>query len=368
MTDQHAIWAPSSAHRWIPCTASAEAIARIPNFDHLYGAGENEVGTEAHAEIERCLGLCDGETSLELAVPVNPAHPAAYGVALLLDFVRQLPPGRLWVERRVRLTGDIWGRCDVGHWDGVNSILTIVDYKNGYLDVSAEENEQLRIYGAAHAFTHQLPVKWIRYAVVQPNSFMPVPRVKQWMESADSLHKWASKVAAIPSGPKKFVAGEHCRYCPLFGQCPASRDILRDLSAMMANPPDKVPAHQVALFKACEKPISDWYKSLDKHALKQALASGPQPGMAIIQTQKHRAWKSVDDARSYIMSQKGWPALDPPTPAQAEKMGLDVSALCDRPEGGPALAFESDPRPRWTPKSAAKMFESVVDSQLRQGA
>jgi len=362
MTEQHAIYAPSSAHRWTHCTASAEAISRLPDFDHLYGNGENADGTAAHSEIERCLGLCDGESSLDLVEPVNPAHPAAYGVALVLDYVRQLPPGICWVEKRVRLTDQIWGRCDIGHWDAANLIVTILDYKNGYIDVQAKKNEQLRIYGAATILTRQLPAKWVRYAVVQPNSFMPGGPVKQWIEPAAALYQWANDIAKIPASPRTFTAGEHCRYCPLFGQCPATRDVIAHLAIMMADRADQVPAHQVATFLACKKPIEDWFKSLEKHALATALKTGAPAGMSLVTTQPHRTWQDPIAARAEIFAQKGIAALDPPTPAQAKKMGLSFSGPLTviKPEGGPALALESDPRPKWQPKTVAKMFEKVT--------
>lgn len=358
----HAVYAPSSAHRWTVCTASASAIAKLPPQE---SGEEAEQGTAAHEEIERCLVQLDatwqkawGKTGDTL--PVNPEHPAAYGVALVLDYVRQLPPGHLWVEQRVALTEQIWGRCDVAHWESETAVLTIVDYKNGYVDVDAVENEQLRIYAAASIYTHKLPAKFIRYVVVQPNSFMPVPRVKQWYESADALFAFAQRTAAIPSGPLEFVAGEQCKYCPLFGRCPASQDVLTRLSAMLANPPDAVPLDQVPIFKACEKPIADWFKSLDKAATKSALAGNVPPGMKLVTTTKHRAWKNESAARAAVLSACGVDALKPPTPAQAEIMGINIDALADRPDGGPALAFESDKRAPWTPKTGAEMFASVL--------
>jgi hypothetical protein len=56
----------------------------------------------------------------------------------------------------------------------------------------------------------------------------------------------------------------------------------------------------------------------------------------------------------------GVKALDPPTPAQAEKLGVVLDGLADRPEGGPALAFASDKRPEWKQRTAAEMFKGVV--------
>ena len=364
-TSAHAIYPPSSAHRWVACTASAEAIAALGEQEEGEEAAK---GTAAHEEIERCLIQIDeawraawGGTGHIL--PVDPNHPAAYGVSLLLDFVRKLPPGVFWIEQRVRLTDQIWGRCDVAHWHEESRTLTIVDYKNGFVDVDAVENEQLRIYGAGSIYTHGLPAKWVRYVVVQPNSFMPVSRVKQWLESADDLYAWAQRVARIPTEPKTFVAGEQCKYCPLFGRCPASQDVLAKLNVALVNAPDDVPADQIATFMACKKPLEDWFKALDKAGTKAALGGKTPPGMKLVQTSKHRAWKDEDAAREMIYEALGFKALSPPTPAQADKMGLDariIEMLAARPEGGPALAFESDKRPTWSPKTAAEMFKGVT--------
>jgi hypothetical protein len=354
----HAVYAPSSADRWIPCTASAEAIARLPEQEEGEEAAE---GTAAHEEIERIMiGEMDDPTWLD----VDPEHPAAYGIALLLSFCRQLPPGVLWIEQRVALTDQIWGRCDVAHWHAESGVLTIVDYKNGMRAVDAEENSQLRIYAAASMFTHKLPVKWIRYVVVQPNDWRPfVPRVKQWHEPVEALYDWAGMVAAIPRGVKSFIAGDHCRDCPLFGKCQASLDMLANFGAVIAGlvAPEAVRPEQVALYLALEKPITDQIKKFKKHWETAALKSGTvPPDMKIVTTRPHRQWLDVSKARAAVIEKCGVDALDPPTPAQAEKLGVDISSLADRPDGGPALAFANDKRPEWKRKSAAEMFGSIL--------
>lgn len=363
---EHAVYAPSSAHRWAAesgCTASAQGIAALAEQEEGEEAAE---GTAAHEEIERCLSAAAHFSNGMQPLPVNPNHPAAYGIALLLSYVKQLPAdgSKMWIEQRVRLTDDIWGRCDVAHWHAASATLTIVDYKNGYVGVDAEENEQLRIYAAASIYTHNLPAKWIRYAVVQPNDFRPVPRVKQWPETVESLMVFAERVARIPNGPLTFVASEKCKYCPLFGRCPATADVLVRLGAAMAYAPDQVPDAQWALFAAMKKPIEDWFKNGDKAKTKKALTTGVvPPGMKLVMTSKHRAWKpGVEEAlKESIVALHGVAALELPTPAQAEKLsGIDVDALSDKPEGGPALAFDSDKRPAYERKSAAKMFEGVT--------
>lgn len=348
-TAAHAVYAPSSAHRWTVCTASATAIAALGDQEEGEEAAK---GTAAHEELERVLNGGDPDTE----------HPAAYAVALAIAYVKGLPPGKMWVEQRVHLTENIWGRCDIAHFEETSGVLTIVDLKNGFVDVDAVENEQLRIYGAASMFTHRLPVKWVRYVVVQPNSFMPVPRVKQWIEPAEDLHAWASKIAAIPRGELTFKAGEQCTYCPLFGRCPASKDVLVQFNSAIANPADQVRSDQVAMFLACKKPIDDWFKALDKAATKRALEGKIPAGMKLVTTIKHRAWKPtvIDALKEEIATKHGVKALDLPTPAQAEKLaGIDVESLSDRPDGSPTLAFESDKRAPWKPKSVEEMFRGV---------
>lgn len=347
----HSVYAPSSAHRWTVCTASATAIAQLPPEE----SGEAAVaGTEAHSELERVLH--GGEA--------DPDHPAAYSIALAMDYIRQLPPGRSWIEERVYLTDQIWGRLDKGHWDAESATVTILDLKQGFVDVSPVENEQERIYAAALIQQFKLPVKWIRYVIVQPNSIVPGPRIKQWVESAEDLYAFAERVAAIPAGPLKFVAGETCKYCPLFGRCPASADVLVRLSAMLVNPPDAVRPDQVQMFLATKKPVTDWYAALEKSATRNALSGAVPAGMKLVTTTRHRDWTDAAAARLEIVNVLGEAALELPTPAQAEKLGMakaDVAALASAPEGGPVLAFASDKRKPWTGgKSAAEMFKGVT--------
>lgn len=355
----HAVFAPSSAHRWTVCTASAEAIAKLPEQEEGEEAAK---GTAAHEEIERCmLGEEDDPTWLD----VDPDHPSAYGVALFIDYCRKLPVGKFWVEQRVALTEQIWGRCDVAHWDDATSTLTIVDYKDGFVGVDAEENEQLRIYAAGSIYTHRLPAKWVRYAIVQPNDFRPVPRVKQWSESANSLFAFAERTAAIPKGSKKFVAGSNCTYCPLFGRCDASRDVLKDVGALVAGlmqPEDVTPA-QRALFKACEKPIKDAFAKADKVWAKMQLAGKGSPDLKMVTSVRHKAWEDAEAARRLVLERLGPDALDVPTPAQAIERGIPediVNAMAPRPGGAPVLAFASDKRPEWKAKSVEAMFAGVL--------
>jgi len=361
----HAIWAPSMGDRWAEeggCTAAPLAIAQLPEQESGEAA---QKGTAAHEEIERCFGALNGEFVDPATMPIEPVdpdHPSAYGVALMIAYVRGLPPGRIWVEKRVHLTKHIHGTPDVRHWHEESATLTVPDYKDGFIGVDAM-SAQFRIYAAGAIWPLDepgLPAKWVRYACVQPNDFRPGPRVKQDVESIDALYAWIQRVAAIPNGPYEFRPGEHCRYCPLFGRCEPTRDLLAHLGVAMQHTPDEVPAATRATFLTLQKPIEDWFKGASKAWTKDAMAGKAAPGLKLVQTMKHRAWKNEAEARRLILEKFGPDALDVPTPASVEKLGLDVAALTERPDGGPALAFASDKRAEWRTKSASEMFAGVT--------
>jgi hypothetical protein len=356
----HAIYSMSGSPRWTICTASAEAIASLPEQEEGEAAAK---GTAAHSELERCIGALNGEfvDPATMAIkPVDPEHPSAIGVGRAINFFRQLPPGRVWIEQRVALTPQIWGRADLQHWHAESGVLTTLDLKDGFVGVDPD-SEQLRLYGAAGMYSYNLPVKWFRNVICQENDFRPVPRVKQWLESVESLHAWASDVALIPTRSKSFVAGEQCTYCPLFGICEASRDVLSNIGALVAGlmRAEDVRPEQRALFLTAVKPITDAFKNADKAWTKAALSGNVPPGMGLFTSVKHRAWKDAKAARDAVIAKCGVDALEPPTPAQAEKLGIDVSGLTDTPEGGPVLAFANDKRKPWAPKTAQEMFANV---------
>jgi hypothetical protein len=120
---------------------------------------------------------------------------------------------------------------------------------------------------------------------------------------------------------------------------------------------------QWALFAACEKPIKDWFAAGYKAQTKAALAGKVPPGMKLVQTQTKRAWLNDEWARDFVVTRFGVDALEAPSPAQVEKLGAtkkEIEGLVTRPEGGPALAFQSDKRPTWARKTGAEMFGSLV--------
>ena len=367
----HAVYSMSSMFRWGAengCSASAMAIAAMERVVPQEDSEASEDGTIAHDEIDRVLGPLNEGKSFDQVGSVDEEHPAAFGIARFVDYARKLdaafPGGCFFIEQRVRLTDDIWGRLDLGHWHTPSATVTIADFKNGFVGVDAERNHQLRGYAASLIRTfHLLGVKWIRYCVAQENDFRPVPRVKQWIESVDDLEVFAQRVAKIPDSMLTFRFGAHCRDCPLLGICEPTKDLLPQLGAVMARGPvGDIRPEQIPLFLALKKPIDHFFEGLLRNGAKRELAApGSVPGMKMVTALPNRAWKSEADARAAVVAHKGVDALKPPTPAQAEDMGVPgVDVLATRGKGYPVLALESDKRPDWTPISASEMFKGVA--------
>lgn len=368
-TTAHAIYSMSGAHVWIKCTASATAVAAMGHVIQQEDGEDSVVGTAAHDEIDRVLGvlndvsLVGGGDFIALVNEQDGDQAAAFGIALFVDYAYKLAtemPGKFWIEKHVRLTDDIWGRLDLAHWHAESATVTIADYKNGFVGVDAEKNDQFRGYAAALIRQFNLPAKHIRYACVQPNDFRPGPRVKQWHESIESLNAWTAEVEGIPDGPLTFTFGAHCRDCPLLGICKPTRDLLPQLGAVMSRgPAGDVPAHLIPLFLALKKPIDHFFEGLLKGGTKRALAGDVPPGMLVVTAQKHRVWISEQAAREAVYAAKGLSGLKPPTPAQAEEMGINIEGLADKPKGGPVLAFANDKRKPWEPATAEQMFAGI---------
>src|SRR5690606_33720744 len=81
----HHILSPSSAHRWLNCTASAMAEAALPEANSAYA----DEGSEAHDLAAHCL-----ENALH-GVDVTDNTEMAEAIQVYLDYVRAIPGARL---------------------------------------------------------------------------------------------------------------------------------------------------------------------------------------------------------------------------------------------------------------------------------
>ena len=367
----HARFAPSSAHRWLNCTASVDAASR---YDDPPSEAAQE-GSAAHFILERCL--IDGgqpsahvgrtivvkERGVERSFAVT--RDMARDVALGVDTVREIAshPGVSGVEARVsleRVDPDLWGTTDLWHW-GQDGVLTICDFKFGRGDVDATGNEQLMIYAAAaleRLATNVVP-EVITLVIVQPRSVAPTPRVKRWSLSAQELFAFVDRVIGAIAEARRaptFTAGPWCEHCPALGECPATSDhrgIAPSLltADMTVRDAERIVGYRDLLAKVVERA---------EKTLLEAMLLGHKSSFPLVTKNKHRQWRDVDLARQRISDEIGPQALEAPTPAGCEKFGPAGKAIAQElaftPPGEPTIGKPGDKRAAYLPKSAETMF------------
>lgn len=231
----HAILSPSGAHRWTRCLGA-------PLMEKDYRDHDTEAsttGTYAHDIAAQCLTRgVDAESfvGMKSETGIEFTEDMAEDVQQYVDFCRSLG-GHMMVEVEVpidHITGekDAKGTSDCIVIRG--STLIVVDYKNGYSPVYAEDNEQMLMYaaGALHALDDLEDFTDIEMHIIQPNHSEGVTH-SEWKISIEALQKYAETISlrafdcdAMLSGaaePELTPGPKQCHWCKAkdYGACPA---------------------------------------------------------------------------------------------------------------------------------------------------
>lgn len=191
-------------------------------------------------------------------------------------------------ERRFWFDGDA-GRIFSGKVDGLfarkGGKAAIVDYKTGRGDVApAPENLQLRALVACVACEEFLSS--VEVVIVQP---WASPRVTVATYDAMAIDRATGEALEIvrratTDEGKTTVAGDHCKYCPAKGLCPATKAAVQTMAVTTADRGAREmmsPADKLAFWKACNLAI-EIAESFKGH-VKRALEEDPTciPGLTL---------------------------------------------------------------------------------------
>ncbi len=210
----HASLPPSSADKWMVCTAWLQATEGLQSKSSIYA----DDGTEAHAILEWSLRLA--LTPEDLTPNEETAEAVGHAVDWLSQYLVEKPEAKFHIERRL-----YFGKA-IGYpaLSGTSDLfvvhpeeLVILDYKHGAgVVVEPETSKQLRLYliGAIHEFG---PRENYQLVVVQPRArhhngpvrshHITHAEIKSFAKEA----KNAAKANFEKTGKRK--AGEHCRFC-----------------------------------------------------------------------------------------------------------------------------------------------------------
>jgi hypothetical protein len=191
---------PSSAHRWLSCTASHELESLYPDEQSAFA----EEGTLAH---ETAAAILSGQ----LAGCEDPY------IMKYVRFVQRIATNRtLLIETRVAPTAAVSGTADA-IVIGKRKVF-VIDLKFGKgVAVSAPRNEQLMLYALGAV---QPGIKQYELIIHQPR----MNSVSRWNVSLGELLEFKERVegasAAIATGKTRYVPSEKaCRFCKARKDC-----------------------------------------------------------------------------------------------------------------------------------------------------
>ena len=401
----HAKLSPSGASRWIACPASIRMEQHAPKGgDSVYaregtiahGLGEIEAGLafglitkrQYNAKLKAWRKEFDAENYPDGTLEEMQLHIKAY-VALIGERLQREPHSKLLLEQRLN-TGvpTSWGTSDVVIVSPTH--VEIIDLKYGAgLYVSADENEQLRLYccGALDTYGDVLgDTQRVYMTVFQPRlDGGPSTEVL----TPDELRAWRAEVAIpaaelalgedAPFGPSE----KACRWCPAAGICTTRTAVatMEDFGTpytdqpLTPTGPEAMTPEQLGMVLARIPEIKAWCTAVEAHAFDAAYTQGQHiPGWKVVRSNGQR-YITDDTAAIQTLIDAGYKA-EQVTNFKVKGIGeleklvgkkefpVVLEGLWAKRDGKPSLAPESDARQAITPAGQAAADFDVVQGEL----
>lgn len=335
----HALLGPSSAKRWMNCTASVDLILKSQRKPEVTDAAAE--GSAAHLILEQALleklftrGLIDDIVRIaRVRREVYALDPEKYDLEkmrqdalraceVLLNIIECDPDAKVFVEQKVTLNGiseAVWGTADCVIWLPTRSELWVVDYKYGRVDVSAVRNEQLSIYllGVLQSLIPRAGrsyVKW-RTMIIQPRSqeYLSIWEVDRTWLDGDFKPRLIKAICTIDRKlfkdsdwyfgqdelrPEFVVDEAGCRFCPVMAECPAVRK--KAIEACNFKPIGEVEPPPLEELLPLLPVLKQWISAVEDEAVARLADGGTVPGYALKATLGHRRWQSEDHVISFL--------------------------------------------------------------------
>lgn len=364
----HALLSPSSASRWLNCTAAPHLEADMPDVS----SGFAVEGTLAHAycakKLKTFFGLPTEHEDKEIAELADyhtgemDEYTDAYATIVIEKYnaARAITPdAQLLVETRLDFSEhipDSFGTADaIIIADGT---MDVIDFKYGKgVSVSAFKNPQMQIYalGAYDKFSFEYRIDRVRMTIIQPR----IDNLSDYELSVSDLMAWTDEVLTPRaqeafSGKGTQTPGEWCRFCKVKSRCRALAN--QSLKTALEKPdPQLLNPQELADVLPKLETIKIWLTGIEEYALHTALSGTTVPGWKVVEgrsTRKITNPTAVSDALSgagigHELIYKPQELL-PITELEKLVGKKQFAALCaqwiSKPQGKPTLVPESDKR------------------------
>lgn len=364
----HALLSPSSAHRWLNCTAAPRLEEGIEDKGSDFAAE----GTLAHAfcaqKLKYFLGLSTDAEDDEIADLYADYHSGEMDeytdtyVAIVLakyaEAKERTADAQLLVETRLSFGNyipDAYGTADaIIIADGT---MEVIDFKYGKgVKVSAVDNPQMMIYalGAYDKFSFDYNIERVKMTIVQPR----IDNLSEDEVSVADLTQWTDEVlrpkarqAYAGDGPQ--VPGSWCQFCKVKSQCRALVNRCQEVSKI---DPKLISAEELARDVLPILPtVKTWLAGVEDYALAQALSGVTLPGYKVVEGRSVRKIVDQSGAAAALLN-AGYSSEEISKPYELrsitdlEKLTgkKQFAELCgayiDKPTGKPTLVPESDKR------------------------
>jgi hypothetical protein len=380
MSDDHSLFSPSGAHRWLVCPASVAMERMFPDTSSVYA----DEGTAAHFLAAKCLEYVrsakefmgqtiyvseyqKGGGKAKTRTALSPPKEGKLRLAVLVDrdfaenvdgyveYVREKrrQGGTFFaVEQKLSLSGvlgvpDQFGTVDAVVVQGQAKRLIVIDLKYGKVPVSPAHNPQLMLYAAganeAYSLIHG-PFAEVTLVVYQPRVGLP----QEWSCTVPTLRAFADKAARAaqaiyplrpPEAYEAVPGREQCRFCRANGQCAAATKRVEEVvevdfseiaavpqaaeRAALASDEDLARALQGVGF------VENWCRAVRAAAFSRLADGREVPGFKLVRGRAGpRKWADKEALRAHIRkmvdnsnASAGWvfSAREPLSPAQMEK-------------------------------------------------
>lgn len=409
MPDKHAMLGPSSAHRWLVCTAAPHFEEQFPKTTSVYASK----GTLAHQicelyvlevfypdqypseKVQRVLDRLKTSDLYEPRMLETAAFYRDYIIATANSFPETphvVPEVKVSLEPYVP---EGFGTCDCVLIGGDR--LHIIDYKNGKgVVVSSNDNPQMKLYalGALLKYGLLYNIETITVAIVQPNV---TEDVEEFTLTKKELMDWAITVVKPKAreafdGPGTFCPGEHCMFCAGKSQCRARADRYMsaydefrylipsestdDNDALREAALDGQPVLSDDEIGAILEKVADmqkWVDDMQSYITGRLLGGNSVSGWKLVEGRTKRRLTDPAKAVKTLKLAFGSKDEDLYKPAELKSMGdlekmfgktalhAVLDSFLEKPQGKPTLVPASEKRPEYNP--AAADFAAVEKSK-----
>lgn len=401
---------PSSASRWLKCTASPAYLVkehdRLKKNDTVF----NMEGDHAHCIADHVLrGVPIPESSKRGVIPVKDIPEMKKNALAFKQFCLEDGPLEWMTEQEVPLfyKPDSKGYIDfisIQSIDGDRLRIRIVDYKYGKgVAVSAEGNSQMAIYARSYIEAF-IKGHWLYKITPDSEIVMDIfqPRVRDgaiessWsinyedlLNITDEVEKTAKVILSKEASSVVFnPSRDACRFCPASEICDAKnggmvktvKSVVPAKTLKQEKPvfpdPDSLTDAQIAEMLRVRTPMKAWLDSIYIREFGKALEGNIMPGFKLVRGRGSNKWDApelVEDELVELLGDEAFESTKPKlvstnkaltslraknAPAATIKR---IKSYIEKTAGQPLLVHESDPRKSFGPVRPEQVMEFITD-------